>query len=380
MISTQNLGMHLRCIPNYYLWKIRVRLEIKVKKLVQYILTIMLLVLFLSGCGKQGEERYEASFLELFDTVTKIVAYADSKETFTTQVELVYDELETYHQLYDIYHDYEGVNNIKTINDQAGIAPVKVDQKIIDLLFYAKDMYELTNGELNIAFGSVLRLWHDERTTGIENPEEAKLPDMNQLKEMAQHCDLDQVVIDEENKTVYLKDPDMRLDVGAIAKGYATEMVSRYMIEIGLENSMISVGGNVRTMGYKTEADQTQVPWNVGIQNPDTESDIQTLYILQLSNQSLVTSGVYERYYTVDGKQYHHIIDKDTLFPADYFISVSIVTENSGFADVLSTALFNMSYDEGLALVQQLEGTEVLWIFPDGTQKKTEGFDALIKD
>lgn len=380
MISTQNLGMHLRCIPNYYLWKIRVRLEIKVKKLVQYILTIMLLVLFLSGCGKQGEERYEASFLELFDTVTKIVAYADSKETFTTQVELVYDELETYHQLYDIYHDYEGVNNIKTINDQAGIAPVKVDQKIIDLLFYAKDMYELTNGELNIAFGSVLRLWHDERTTGIENPEEAKLPDMNQLQEMAQHCDLDQVVIDEENKTVYLKDPDMRLDVGAIAKGYATEMVSRYMIEIGLENSMISVGGNVRTMGYKTEADQTQVPWNVGIQNPDTESDIQTLYILQLSNQSLVTSGVYERYYTVDGKQYHHIIDKDTLFPADYFISVSIVTENSGFADVLSTALFNMSYDEGLALVQQLEGTEVLWIFPDGTQKKTEGFDALIKD
>lgn len=350
------------------------------KKLVQYILTIMLLVLFLSGCGKQGEERYEASFLELFDTVTKIVAYADSKETFTTQVELVYDELETYHQLYDIYHDYEGVNNIKTINDQAGIAPVKVDQKIIDLLFYAKDMYELTNGELNIAFGSVLRLWHDERTTGIENPEEAKLPDMNQLQEMAQHCDLDQVVIDEENKTVYLKDPDMRLDVGAIAKGYATEMVSRYMIEIGLENSMISVGGNVRTMGYKTEADQTQVPWNVGIQNPDTESDIQTLYILQLSNQSLVTSGVYERYYTVDGKQYHHIIDKDTLFPADYFISVSIVTENSGFADVLSTALFNMSYDEGLALVQQLEGTEVLWIFPDGTQKKTEGFDALIKD
>ncbi len=338
-----------------------------------------IMIVTLTACGQPKKERYEASFLELFDTVTKVVAYSESKEEFSSKMDLIYAELEVYHQLYDIYHDYEGISNIKTINDQAGISPVKVEQKIIDLLYYAKDMYELTDGELNIAFGSVLRLWHEERTAGIDNPEDAKLPDPETLKEKALHCDINQMIIDEENSTVYLSDPDMRLDVGAIAKGYATEMISRYMIEIGLENSMISVGGNVRTMGMKVDDSMTQQPWSVGIQNPDTSSENQTLYILNLSNQSLVTSGVYERYYTVNGKQYHHIIDKDTLMPANYYESVSIICENSGLADVLSTSIFNMPYEQGAALIEQLEGTEALWILSDGTQKKSDGFDALIK-
>ena len=107
--------------------------------------------------------------------------------------------------------------------------------------------------------------------------------------------------------------------------------------------------------------------------DPNTYSQIITI-----ADTSCVTSGDYERYFTVEGKKYHHIIDKDTLMPADYFSSVTIIANDSGLADCLSTALFCMSYEEGLALVEKIGGVEVLWIYSDGTMKTTQGFDALI--
>lgn len=347
------------------------------KKIISILLGIFI-IFNLSACSAQSEKRYEASFLELFDTVTTIVGYANSKEDFTSYSQMIYDNLEEYNQLFDIYNDYKGINNIKTINDNAGIKPVKVDQKIIELLLYSKEMYELTDGKVNIAFGSVLSLWHDHRTKGLDDPSAATLPDMEELKKRSNHTDINQIIIDEDASTVYLKDPDMRLDVGAIAKGYAVEKVTQTMEEAGFVNVMISVGGNVRALGHKFDKKANEISWSVGIQNPDLESAETTIHILNLSDASLVTSGVYERYYTVDGKQYHHIIDPETLMPAEYYASVSIVCEDSGLADSLSTAVFNMPYEKGLELIEELDGVEAMWVYHDGTQRYSSGFRALI--
>lgn len=183
------------------------------------------------------------------------------------------------------------------------------------------------------------------------------------------------MIIDENASTVYLQDPNMSLDVGAIAKGYAVEKVSQFIQKEGLKDGMISVGGNVRTFGEKYDERGKQVPWTVGIQNPDTSSDKKSLYDLRLSGYSLVTSGVYERYYIVDGKRYHHIIDPQTLMPAAYFTSVSIVCKNSGMADALSTAVFNTSYKEGSKMIEGMKDVEALWVFPDGTMKYSGGFE-----
>jgi thiamine biosynthesis lipoprotein len=349
-----------------------------VNKKIISILLVVVMVFSLSACSAQSEKRYEASFLELFDTVTTIVGYAKSKEDFSQYSQMIYDTLEEYNQLFDIYNDYEGINNIKTINDNAGIKPVKVDQKIIDLLLFSKEMYDLTEGKINIAFGSVLSLWHDHRTEGLDNPSAATLPDIEELKTRSNHTDINQMIIDEKASTVYLKDPDMRLDVGAIAKGYATEKVVKAMEEAGFVNSMISVGGNVRTLGNKFDEKGNDVPWGVGIQNPDLESADTTLHVLNLSGYSLVTSGVYERYYIVNGKQYHHIIDPETLMPTEYFASVSIVCVDSGLADALSTSIFNMPYEKGLELIEELDGVEAMWVFHDGTEQYSSGFEALI--
>ena len=345
-------------------------------------ITILIAIIAsLTACSEKEQivkeqSRYESEFLELFDTVTRIVGYADSEEQFTNYSQIIYDNLKEYHELFDIYNDYEGINNIKTINDNAGITPVKVDQKIIDLLLFSKETYEKTNGQTNVAFGAVLKIWHDYRTIGIDDPQNASLPSEEELKIAKEHTDINDVIINEEDSTVFLKDPDMSLDVGAVAKGYAAERVSEIARESGLSSGLLSVGGNVRGINKNVKTNES---WNVGIQNPDTSSEQSVLKIVRIDDKSLVTSGDYERYYVVDGERYHHIINPDTLFPSKYFTSVSIICIDSGMADALSTAIFSISFEEGLDLINSLPDTEAMWIYKDGTFKYSDNFESLIK-
>lgn len=330
----------------------------------------------LSGCGAKKPVRYEATFLRLFDTKTTIIAYTGDKDEFSKHVQMIYDSLEEYHKLYDIYNSYEGINNLKTINNQAGKAPVKVDRRIIDLLKYAKEWYEKTGGEINVAFGAVLSIWHDYRERGMEDPDAAELPPMEELEKALEHTDINKVIIDEEASTVFLVDPEMSLDVGAIAKGYAVEQVSRIAAENGFTSGLISVGGNVRAIGSKENAGK---PWNVGIQNPDPGEGGNELHILDIVDASVVTSGIYERYYTVDGKGYHHIIDPDTLYPSMEFKSVSIVCKDSGMADALSTAVFNMSLEEGMEFIESIPDAEAFWVLNNGEFRYSSHFRDYIK-
>lgn len=338
------------------------------RKLIVVAMVLMIAFNSTSCASKPEKNRYEAEFLFLFDTVTRIIGYDESKEVFTERAQFIHDSLEEYHKFYDIYNDYEGINNIKTINDRAGKAPVKVDQRIIDLLLFSKEAYDLTDGRLNVAMGAVLKIWHDYRTEGIEDPAKAKLPSLEQLKEAAKHVDINKVIIDAENGTVFLEDPAMSLDVGGIAKGYATEQVAQLASEAGVDSALISVGGNVRAIGARGDG----TPWQVGVRNP-IDKDGANICDVALKDASLVTSGTYDRYYVVDGERYHHIIDPDTLFPAKHFVSVTILCKDSGRADALAK-IINMPYEQGLALIESLPGTEALWVEEDGALKHSSGF------
>ncbi|MEG2203607.1 MAG: FAD:protein FMN transferase, partial [Oscillospiraceae bacterium] len=199
-------------------------------------------------------------------------------------------------------------------------------------------------------FGSVTSLWHDYREAGIDDPEQAALPPMPLLQQAALHTALDRLVIDEAASTVYLADPAMRLDVGAIAKGYAVEQVSRAARANGFSSGLISVGGNVCAIGSREDG-----PWKVGIRSPLPGSDAQTtLRTVGLRDQSLVTSGGYQRY------------------------CVSIVCGDSGLADALSTAVFNLPLEQGRQLIESLDGVEAFWVLPDGTTAESSGFSALV--
>lgn len=351
-----------------------------VKKLTVLLVCAVVSFSFLlsSGCAGAGElTRYQAEFMSLFDTVTIIIGYSESKEDFTLLAGRIKGVLEEYHMLYDIYNDYEGINNIKTINDNAGIAPVKVDGRIIDLLEFALEQYKATDGQLNIAFGSVLSIWHEYRTAGIYDPQDARLPPREQLLAASRHTNIYDMVIDKEASTVYLKDPLMRLDVGAIAKGYATEQTAVFFENEGVTNLLISTGGNVRAIGGKLEGNR-EIPWIVSIQNPDKSSPEQDIMSVIMNDNSLVSSGGYERYYIVDGTRYHHIIDPETLMPSAYYAAVSIICPDSGMADALSTAIFNMPPEESIELIESIPDTEAVLIFDDGSLRYTSGFEELI--
>lgn len=330
----------------------------------------------------------------LFDTASVIYSYAgDSKEVFDKNCEEAWSLLAEYHKLFDIYYEYSGVNNLCTLNKNAGGDPIKVSSKLVDFLLYAKELYTLTNGEMNIMMGAVLRLWHDARTDG------GYIPSPESLTEASKHVSFDFLEIDKENNTVRITDKNARIDVGALGKGYATEKAAKHLESKGIKSYVLSIGGNIRLIGTKPNGEG----WGTGINNPKYREPDNSICLyawmhvdenednicdscktpkfatkITISDTSCVTSGDYERYFTVGGKKYHHIIDKDTLMPADYFSSVTIITANSGLADCLSTALFCMSYEEGLALVEKIGGVEVLWITRDGTMKTTKGFDALV--
>lgn len=328
--------------------------------------------LLMTGCAfRQGERKqYQASFLTLFDTVTYISGFADSEAAFSAQAEAIYEELLVYHRLFDIYNEYEGINNLKTVNDMAGIAPVTVDGEIIRLLTDCRYYYALTSQRVNVAMGSVLSLWHEARSDGLDDPASAKLPDADALEEASLHCDWDDVIVDAEASTVYLADPQLRLDVGAVAKGWSAQQVARNA-PVGL---LISVGGNVCATGPK-DADGT--PWVVGITDPEGESEY--LHTLYITDQAVVTSGDYQRCYVVEGKVYHHIIDPDTLYPGELWRAVTVVCSDSGLADALSTALFLMSREDGQQLLDQC-GAEAMWMDADRNLFYSSGFDKLIRN
>jgi len=332
---------------------------------------LLLIFLLLSGCaGQKAAERkqYNATFLTLFDTVTTIVGRADSQAVFTEQAQAVHDELLVYHQLFDIYNDYEGVANLKTVNDNAGVAPVVVDGRIIDLLLDCKVYYDMTGGRVNVAMGSVLYLWHEARNDGLDDPVNAYLPDGEKLAEAAKHCSFDDVIIDENASTVYIADPELRLDVGAVAKGWATQRVA----ENAPTGLLISVGGNVCPTGPK---DESGTPWVVGVTDPDGGDYLHTIYT---TTSSVVTSGDYQRTYMVAGELYHHIIDPVTLHPSEYWRSVTIVCDDSGLADALSTALFLLPLEDGLKLLEEC-GAEAMWVDGEGQEFFSPGFEALIR-
>ena len=351
------------------------------KKMISLVLAAALAASVLASCkSRRKAEKHSGVFYNVFDTVITVISYQESDEDFDRLLSYAKERFAQLDKYYDIYNGYTEINNIKTINDNAGIAPVKVDKEIIDMLDFAVECYETTGGLTNIAMGSVLREWHNAREF-FEAGGEGYLPDMATLREKAEHIDISCLVIDHENMTVYITDPQMSLDVGAVAKGYATELVARELAE-KYDNFAISAGGNIRTHGKPKDGRDY---WSIGIQNPMVDENYAmiggNINIAHFdSDMSLVCSGGYQRFMVVDGVRYHHIVDPYTLFPKDIYAGVAILTENSGLADALSTAVFLMEPDDALAFVNGMDGVECVLTLPDGTNLYSNGTDALLEN
>lgn len=323
----------------------------------------LILIISLFSCDGGGElsgggeikKKSRTFFEDYFNAgYSTVYDYSGSPEgDFELLCDRINEKLAHYHRLFDIYNEYEGIINLATLNRTAGEGKMTVDPEICELLSFAKRMHGLTGGKVNVAMGSVLSLWHDARTEGTS------LPDADALLAAAEHTDIENVVIDTAASTVEILDRKTQIDVGAVAKGYASEKICEFIKSQGLSGYAIDIGGNLCVVGTKPDGSGVIS----GILSPSGAA----VNPIPLANSALVTSGVYQRFYTVGGIDYHHIINPDTLMPDGRYWSLTVHTASGAVADALSTAFFNMSEDEIRAALPSFSGTEVTVIYPDGS-------------
>ena len=340
---------------------------------IQLCLCCLLTILISNGCSSKKDtvtlEKYSMTSTSLgFDTVVMFTAYAKDEHTYKQYEQILQDEFKRYDKLFDKYHNYDGINNIKTINDHAGDKPIKVDEPIMELLKQSKEYDALSNHQFSVTMGAVLDLWHDAREAAEKNPKNATIPSKKALQQANTYTGWEHVELDEKTSTVYINNSHTQLDVGAIAKGYAVEKVAQKLEKAGLKHAIINGGGNVRLIGAKPDGSA----WNVGLQIPnyDTLSSDSLASISINESSSFVTSGDYQRYYTYKGQIMHHIIDPSTLMPAKHCRSVTVITKDGGIADMLSTTLYTVSHAEGekiLAKIRKEKGisVEAIWVYDD---------------
>ncbi len=337
------------------------------------LIAVVNLMVLLSACSGRYQ-KFQANYTGSFDINTNIIAFARSKAEFDRVSQAVSEQIEKDNRLFDIYNGYDGTNNMKTINDNAGVAPVAVDTAILDLLEFSVQAYNITGGTVNVAMGPVLHVWHDYRTWGNADKETATLPPIDELRRLAGNTDIGNLVIDRQAGTVFLTQPGMSLDVGAVAKGFTAQRALDVARNAGIKSILINMGGNVVTYGKPLDGRDR---WAIGIQNPSTVSDNRDLLDIVYKNDiAIVSSGDYQRFYTVDGQNYNHIIDPHTLMPAKRFSHVTVLHPDSGMADLLSTAIFILPQEDGRALLEQ-NGAEGLWVNLDGSIEYTDGFAAV---
>ncbi|MBQ7699164.1 MAG: FAD:protein FMN transferase [Clostridia bacterium] len=310
------------------------------------------------ACSSSGS-KFSVTYTDLFDTVTEFTAYCSSVSKFNEVSDALQAELLRLHRLFDIYNEYDGITNLAYLNRTCGDSPQKAGKEIIELIDLGLIYCEKTDGKMNIFAGAVTSVWHKYRQSG------SGIPTDEELKEAAKHIFAQSVKLD--NGTVYFTDKDLKIDVGATAKGYASQIASQMIKSMGVNDFALNIGGNVVVSGQKPDG-----LWKIGVQDPGGDG----LYTkVKVSDISVVTSGDYQRCYEYNGKKYHHIIDLITLYPAENYSSVTVICKDAAAADALSTALFLVSVEEGEALLKQYDA-EALWIKSDGTPVRTAGFSA----
>jgi len=260
-------------------------------------------------------------------------------------------------------------SDVSRINDNAGIQPVKVHEDTFKVIEKALEYAKLSKGAFDITVYPIVQLW------GITT-EHPRVPTDEEIREKLKFVDYQKVILNEDEGTVYLQEKGMGIDLGAIAKGYAADEVVRVLREEGVQHALINMGGNVIVVGNKPNGQ----PWRIGIQDPRSDGVQQHIAVVEAVNESVVSSGDYERYikdvYQKTGVRYHHIFDPATGYPANQgLMATTVVAENSADADALSTIVFVMGAEKGLGLVEQIGNAEALAVTVDKKIYTTKGFD-----
>ena len=335
------------------------------KKLLFSLITLGISFMVLTGCSNSANKTTTES-----SAATKILKdpYSDEQFLLGTYVRIrVYDEgkesalkpaFDRVKELGDKITINQKGSEIDEVNEQAGIKPVKVSDDVYTLVKRAYEYSQDSQGGFDMAIGAITQLWR----IGFDD---ARKPSQEEIDQALKLVDYHKIELNDKEKTVYLKEKGMIIDLGAIAKGYITDEVVKVLKKQGVTTAIVDLGGTVYVLGHSPRGEHQE--WTVGIQDPNMARG-SVLGSIKERNKTLVTSGIYERYLEVDGKKYHHLFDPKTGYPFDNDIaSVTIITDKSIDGDGLSTAVFSMGVKKGLEYVESElnNGTEAIFVTKD---------------
>ena len=339
----------------------------------RYLLPLLLALLVVAVVAVPLYLRKEVEYKSdrfLMDTMVSIKAYGRDEGKLKDAVTAAYGEMQRIADLSDRFPapgsaEYKA-SDVCLINENAGIAPVRVHREIIEMLLLAKKYHGLGKGAFDVTIGPVMDLWG---FTG-NNP---KIPSPGKLAEALSLVDSNRLIINEEKQTAFLEKRGMRLDLGAVAKGYATEKAVRVLKGHGIARALIDAGGNIRVIGKNSR----NAPWKIGIKDPRKSGGI--IAIVSLTDGSAVTSGDYYRYFESGGRRYNHILDPRTGYPATGNMSVTVMTENAGVADCLSTVFFVLEPGKSLELAEKMRGVDIFLVTADRRILHTPSLKGMIE-
>ena len=321
------------------------------KRVPRILLFLLLSVILLVSCKPKPVDPKSQTRL-LLGTVCTITLYDKSDNT---EFDLAFDRIDEIERLMSSHLDD---SELARVNQASGIQPVVVSGETFAVIKLALEIAELSGGAFDPTIGPLVKLWD---ISGANN-----VPEDGEIQSLLPLVDYKLVVLDEGASSVYLPIQGMALDLGGIAKGWAADEAGKVLSG---HKGIVNLGGNVLVLDSKPD----ESPWRIGIQDPDTSRG-SYIGIVELVDQTLVTSGPYERFFEHEGKIYHHILDTKTGYPvASPLTSVSIITDRSVIADGLSTAVYALGLEKGLELIDRLDGVEAIFLTEDRSVYASEG-------
>lgn len=326
----------------------------KIFIIILLLILIALILLFIDKCTYKEYSKnyfYMDTYINVKVTTTKGKKEMDS---IFNDIDYLYS---SYHKLTDRYNEYDGIVNVYYLNEVLGNDDkIVIDKRLSDIIRLGMDYYTKTDGLFNIASGNLTEVWKEfiDKCDSLPSKEELEV-----------NIDIDDVIL---SGNEYMKKNGVKLDLGAISKGYVTEMVGNYLEEENIYSYIINAGGNVKVgKAYKKDY------YSVGITNPDEKSDI--FAIVKINNMAVVTSGNYQRYCDLEGVNYNHIINPKTRYPGGEMKSVTVVGEDSALLDIYSTYLYLLPVSKGLEIVNGNDEIEAIWYIDKDNIVRSEGFD-----
>ena len=285
--------------------------------------------------------RLHKKVLRLMGNRFEISVKTNDDDYANTCIDAAVEEIRRIEKLLTTFKDDSDTNRINAL---AGISEVKVEREVLELIQRCLKISGITQGSFDITYGSIdKRLWNFDKDM-------ASLPDAATAKRSVRLINYKNVIVDEKECTVFLKEKGMRIGFGGIGKGYAAEKAKKTLQQMGIQSGIVNAAGDLTAWGFQAN----DTPWTIGIADPDAINH--PFSSLNITNMAVATSGNYEKYVVIDGKKYSHTIDPKTGFPVSGIKSVTIIAPNAELADALATPVMVMGITAGIHLINQLPG------------------------